>query len=57
MQAAIEYIFPLVYEFRKEKSEEEIQAHKKRRLANGTEEYIFKTEAIKDDSESDASWD
>lgn len=62
VQAAIEYIFPLVYEFRKEKTAEDLalQAVKKRRLANGEENPLYpsiceNTEA--NGSDSGESWD
>lgn len=57
VQAAIEYIFPLVYEFRKERSPEDIQALKKRRMANGHDEYIYAHNANNEDPESDTSWE
>lgn len=58
VQAAIEYIFPLVYEFRKERSPEDIQAMKKRRVANGVEEYIYESNQNEEDSASDSTaWD
>ncbi|KAI4464324.1 tata-box binding protein [Holotrichia oblita] len=57
VQAAIEYIFPLVYEFRKERSPEDIQALKKRRMSNGVEEYIYENNANEEDTGSDSAWD
>ncbi|XP_025833007.1 TATA box-binding protein-like protein 1 [Agrilus planipennis] len=54
VQAAIEYIYPLVYEFRKERSAEDmaaIQASKKRRLWGGTEEVIQDPVYVKEEEE------
>ena len=36
VQAAIEHIFPLVYEFRKERSKEELEALSKKKLKRNT---------------------
>lgn len=50
VQAAIEYIFPLVYEFRKEKPKNDVHANKKRKLSTGEtpvfEEHIQKHEVV-----------
>lgn len=35
VQAAIEYIYPLVYEFRKERSKEELEALARKKLKQG----------------------
>ncbi|XP_022904028.1 TATA box-binding protein-like 1 [Onthophagus taurus] len=62
VQAAIEHIFPLVYEFRKERSPEDIQqAAKKRRTSNGPEAFFIETCSPENEEEedvaSDVSWD
>ncbi|CAH0556683.1 unnamed protein product [Brassicogethes aeneus] len=59
VQAAIEYIFPLVYEFRKERTKEEIEAllAKKRRHSNEAEAQNNRCEIVEeedDDAEAEA---
>ncbi|KAF5298447.1 hypothetical protein FQR65_LT01226 [Abscondita terminalis] len=63
VQAAIEYIFPLVYEFRKERTAEEISilhASKRRRLAGGVSVDVYsdpvKEEGTEADCETEDTW-
>lgn len=55
VQAAIEHIYPLIFEFRKERSAEDmavLQAAKRRRLSGGTTEDVFDTTVlVKDESD------
>lgn len=57
VQAAIEYIFPLVYEFRKERSPEEVQAAKRRRLekSHEVEQVLYRAEPDNNEDTSDGS--
>lgn len=52
VQAAIEHIFPLVYEFRKDRSPEEIQAAKRRKLDKVQEEVVYEAEPVNNGEES-----
>lgn len=63
VQSAIEYIFPLVYEFRKEKTAEEMALHalKRRRLSPNVQETICddpfsNKENENSGSDEDESW-
>lgn len=63
VQAAIEYIFPLVYEFRKEKTEEEMALHatKRRRIAQSSKDalcdpFYNKENENSNSEEDDESW-
>lgn len=64
VQSAIEYIFPLVYEFRKEKTAEEMALHatKRRRLSPSVQnnpicdDPFSNKENENSESEEDESW-
>lgn len=63
VQSAIEHIFPLVYEFRKEKTAEEIALHalKRRRLSPNVQNTIcddplYNKENVNSGSDEDESW-
>lgn len=55
VQAAIEYIFPLIYEFRKEKVVDDSRPVKKRKLSVGGEVATFVNEDEEAREESDNS--
>lgn len=55
VQAAIEYIFPLVYEFRKERTPEEMALHasKRRRLTMATQHPFYENGSDEEEEEED----
>lgn len=59
VQAAIEHIFPLVYEFRKEKTAEEMELHlaKRRRLSNDPLSDPFYNKENESGEEDEEEWD
>lgn len=59
VQAAIEHIFPLVYEFRKEKTAEELELHlaKRRRVVNDRHCDPFYNKENQSEEDDEEEWD
>lgn len=59
VQAAIEHIFPLIYEFRKEKTAEEMELHlaKRRRIAGNPLCDPFYNKENESEEEDEEEWD
>lgn len=58
VQAAIEYIFPLVYEFRKERTREELEALAQKRRAQHADDDLLDPGSVEEASSTrDGDWD